>query len=253
MTFAARFAELAQRAELSVDCGPTAGWTPLAELSGDRFDLAGDYIVAWQAAYPGLDRRGGAAFLIGGLSYALTSLMVALRLVNGGVPDLTRIAVGLDGRELWYRLPEDAALEPADPLSMARRLEAVLDPIVERAKTETRLAPAAQWRCVADSFASAFLYTGRALGAEARMREEVLSVIGHPCLQMANPQTGFRDVSIRCAAGRDLTATFLKRGGCCRYYTADGAEYCSTCVLRRESDQVERLEAYMRGVHEAAS
>jgi ferric iron reductase protein FhuF len=133
---------------------------------------------------------------------------------------------------------------------MARALEAALVPIVERMKVETRLSPAAQWRCAADSFASAFLSVGRALGAERRMRDEALSVINHPCLQMANPQTGYRDVSIRCADGREVTQAFLKRGGCCRYYTADDAEYCTTCVLRRESEQVARLETYMRVVHE---
>src|SRR4029078_5246135 len=117
-----------------------------------------------------LDRRGGAAFLIGGVAYALTGLMVALRLTNGGVCDLPRVAVALEGSELRYRIPEDATLTAADPLSMARSLEAVIAPLVPRLKDETRLSAAAQWRCTADSFASAFLYTGRALGAEARMR-----------------------------------------------------------------------------------
>lgn len=252
-SFPARFAELAARAELSVDCGPLdEGWVPLSALSDDRFDIAEAYFSGWEAFYPGLDRRGGAAFLIGGVAYALTSLMVALRLANGGVPDLSRVAVSLDGRELKYRVPEDVSLEAADPLSMARRLEAVLEPIVARVKAETRLAPAAQWRCAADSFASAFLYTGRSLRAETRMRDEALSVINHPCLMMANPQTGYRDVAIHCTDGRDVTQTFLKRGGCCRYYTADAAEYCTTCVLRRETDQIERLEKYMHELHEPA-
>jgi hypothetical protein len=251
-SFPGRFAELAKRAELGVDCGPLEGFASIAALSGDRFDLAEAYFAGWQSFYPGLDRRGAAAFLVGGVAYALTSLMVALRLANGGVPDLSRVAVSLDGRELRYRIPEDVSLEAADALSIARRLEAALEPIVARLRDETRLAPAAQWRCTADSFASAFLYTGRALGAEARMREEALSVINHPCLQMANPQTGYRDVSIHCADGRDVTQAFLKRGGCCRYYTADTAEYCTTCVLRRESDQIARLEKYMHEVHEPA-
>lgn len=249
-SFPARFAELAARADLNVDCGPLEGWVPLSRLSADRFDIAESYFAGWQEFYPGFDRRGGAAFLIGGVAYALTSLMVALRLANGGVPDLSRIAVALDGREVKYRIPEDVTLEAADPLSMARRLEATLEPIVARLKGETRLGPAALWRCAADSFASAFLYTGRALGAEARMRDEALGVINHPCLQMANPQTGYRDVSIHCADGRDVTQAFLKRGGCCRYYTADNAEYCTTCVLRRESEQIARLETYMHELHE---
>lgn len=250
--FAARFAELAKRAELGVDCGPLDGWAPLAALSGDRFDIAETYFAGWQAFYPGLDRRAGAAFFIGGVAYALTSLMVALRLAMGGVPGLNGVAVTLEGREIKYRIAEDVTLEPADPLAMARRLETVLEPIVSRMKAETRLSPAAQWRCAADSFAAAFLNTGRALGAETRMRVEAQSVINHPCLMMANPQTGYRDVSIRCADGRDVTQTFLRRGGCCRYYTAHGAEYCATCVLRPESQQVERLEKYMHELHEPA-
>ena len=250
--FPARFAELAKRAELNVDCGPLDGWTPIAALSGDRFDIAETYFAGWQAFYPGLDRRGGAAFLVGGVAYALTSLMVALRLAMGGVPDLSRVAVVVEGRELKYRIPEDLELEAADPLSMARRLEVALDPLVARVKAETKFASVASWRCAADSFASAFLYAGRALGAETRMRDEALSVINHPCLQMANPQTGYRDVSIHCADGRDVTQAFLKRGGCCRYFTADEAEYCATCVLRRESDQIERLEKYMHELHEPA-
>ena len=251
-SFAARFAELAKRAELGFDCGPFDSWVPIGALSAERFDVAETYFAGWQAFYPGLDRRGGAAFLIGGLSYALTSLMVALRLANGGVPDLSRVAVTLEGRELRYRIPEHLSLEAAGPLDIARRLEAVLEPLVARIKAETRLAPAAQWRCAADSFASAHLYTGRSLGAEARMRTEAASVINHPCLHMANPQTGYRDVSIHCADGRDVTQAFLKRGGCCRYYTADGGEYCTACVLRPENEQIERLETYMHEVHEPA-
>jgi hypothetical protein len=251
-SFAARFAELAKRAELSADCGPLEGWTTIADLSGRRFDIAEAYFTAWQTAHPGLDRRGGAAYLIGGLAYSLAGLMVALRLANGGVPDLSRVAVTLDGSELRYRIPDDAALQPADALDMARRLEAVLTPLVTRLKVETRLAPAAQWRCVADSFASAFLYTGRYLGAETRMRDEAASIINHPCLQMANPQTGYREVAIQCADGRDVTQAFLKRGGCCRYYTAEGAEYCTTCVLRPENEQIARLEKYMHELYESA-
>lgn len=251
-TFATRFAELAKRAELSCDCGPLEGWTTIAQLSDGRFDIAESYFTAWQELYPGLDRRGGAAYLIGGLSYSLTGLMVALRLQNGGVPDLSRAAIKLEGRALRYRIPEDAALQASDALDIARRLEAVLAPLVVRLKAETRLAPAAQWRCAADSFASAFLYTGRYLGAETRMRDEAAAIINHPCLAMANPQTGYRDVSIQCADGRAVTQAFLKRGGCCRYYTADGGEYCTTCVLRPEDEQVARLEKYMHEVHEPA-
>ena len=178
--------------------------------------------------------------------------MVALRLATGGVPDLSLVAVALEARELKFRIPETVSLEAADALSMARRLEAVLEPLVARVKTETRLAPAAQWRCAADSFASAFLYTERYLDAETRMRDEAASIINHPCLHMANPQTRYRDVSIHCADGRDVTQTFLKCGGCCRYYTADGGEYCITCVLRSENEQIARLEKHMHELHEPA-
>jgi hypothetical protein len=251
-SFAARFAEHAKRAELAADCGPVEGWVSIADLSAGRFDIAEAYFAAWQRAYPGLDRRGGAAYLIGGLAYSLTGLMVALRLANGGVPDLSRVVIALDGSEIRYRLPEDLSLHPATALDMARALEAVLDPLVARLKIETRLAPAAQWRCVADSFASAHLYTGRYLGAEVRTRDEAARIINHPCLKMANPQTGYRDVSIQCSDGRAVSQAFLRRGGCCRYYTADGAEYCTTCVLRPEAEQVARLEKYMHEVHEPA-
>lgn len=252
MTFAERFADLAKRADLGFDCGPRGEFVSLTALGADRFDIVESYISAWQAFYPGLDRRGGAAFLIGGVSYALTGLMVALRLANGGVCDLSQVSVALDGRELRYRIPEGVPLMAADPLSMARALEAILEPIVARVKVETKFAPAAQWRCAADSFASAFLYTGRALEAEERSRDEALSVINHPCLMMANPQTSYREVSITCADGREVSQAFLKRGGCCRYYTADAAEYCTTCILRDEESQLARLTAYLHEVHEPA-
>jgi hypothetical protein len=57
-------------------------------------------------------------------------------------------------------------------------------------------------------------------------------------LHRPNAETGFH---ILPAAG--ATRAFLKRGGCCRYYTADNAAYCTTCVLRRPEEQVERLQA----------
>lgn len=251
-SFAARFADLAKRAELAADCGSVEGWVSIAELSADRFDIAEAYFAAWQSTYPGLDRRAGGAYLIGGLAYSLTGLMVALRIANGGVPDLSRVAIRLDGREIRFRLPETVTLHPATALDMARALEAVLDTLVVRLKAETRLALPAQWRCAADSFASAFLYTGRYLGAEARMRDEAASIINHPCLKMANPQTGYREVTINCADGREVSQSFLKRGGCCRYYTSDGGEYCTTCVLRPENEQVARLGKYLHELHEPA-
>lgn len=251
-SFPARFAAAAERAELPVDLGPLEGWAPLATLATDRFEIAEAYIGEWQAFYPGLDRRGGAAFLVGGIAYTVTGAMLATRITDGVIPDLDAMGVVLDGRELKYRLPDELRFEPCDPIEMARRLEALLAPLIDRLRAETGLGLPAFWRCAADSFASAHLHTGRALDTEARSRLEALSVLSQPGLRMANRQTGYRDVSIACADGRAVTQGFLKRGGCCRYYTADNAEYCATCVLRPEGQQIERLEAYLHEVHEPA-
>jgi hypothetical protein len=113
-------------------------------------------------------------------------------------------------------------------------LEAVLSPLVLRIRAETRLAERAQWRLVADGVASAFQEVGRELGCDALARQRALAAIGRG--RMANPQTGYHRLEVE---GEERH--FLKRGGCCRWYTADNAEYCATCVLRRPEEQVAEL------------
>jgi hypothetical protein len=222
-----------------VDVGPlTSEWITLEQLAGDRFDVAEAYFAAAVAGTPGLDRRGQGAYFIGTVAYYLAEALVRPVLTGGAAPALNarNFAVspaGADGMDLRYRVSADAG--PTEQ-PIGEIVERAIAGLVNRVKAETRLAEPAQWRLVADGIASATLYLGEERGCRAEGQALGLAVVRDPRFKPFNGLTGYVEVDGHA---------FLKRGGCCRYYTADEGSYCATCILRDPDEQIVELKRYL--------
>lgn len=206
-------------------------WTTLATLAFGQFDVAEDYFTRAEASQPGLDRRAQGAYFLGGLSFYLSSALAWHQLRDQPLPALTMNHFGLmsdGGSYLRFRYrAEDRGDAGAGTI-----VQNVLSPIVPQIKAATRLSDAAQWRIIADNVASGFLYVGKHLGCEARGVAIGKALVRDPAHRFFNGHTGYYEVDGQC---------FLKRGGCCRYYTADAGSYCATCILRPPEQHIDEI------------
>jgi hypothetical protein len=209
----------------------TSEWTTLATLAFGRFDVAEEYFANAAASEPGLDRRGQGAYFIGGLSFYLSSALAWSALHDRPLPGLTMNEFGIQSDGKGYLRFRAAPAAPTDATA-GTIVQNVLAPIVPRIKETTRLSDAAQWRIVADNIASGFLYVGKHLGLEARGVAIGLELVRDPTYRFFNGHTGYYDVDGQC---------FLKRGGCCRYYTSERGSYCATCILRPPAEHIPEI------------
>ena len=225
-------------AGLPIDRGPLdGGWTTLAALAGERFDLAEAYFAAAERGDPGLDQRGQGAYFLGSIAYYLAAFIADAVLTRSEVPDVsaTGFAVAPHGEtamQLHYRADEGIG---ATDRPIGAVMEEAMTPLIARVKAETRLSDPAQWRLVADSIAGAFLLVGDALGRSAEAQALAMGVVRDPRFKPFNGHTGYHQLSDN--------QVFMRRGGCCRYYTCDAGSYCATCILRPPEDQLRELKA----------
>lgn len=260
--------------ELFLSCGPAEdGWVSLADLTAGGIVLAAFHDAQTLGA-TGLDKRGQAAYLVGSLCYRLSRVASAFHLALDVMPRLDpeklffqieRYQWDYEGEtgesnRLLVRLAPDTGFTagPADErlAVFARDIEAVIVPFIEKQVRDTALGNAAQFRLGADSIASGFQYSGRDLDCEPRARADALAVIKAEGSKFRNPQTHFAEIALCDPAHPEIvliSETFRMRGGCCRYYTADGGDYCSTCVLRKPEDREEILRNYLRRKLETAA
>lgn len=220
-------------------------------------------LLSWQAErVPGMDLRAQAAFLVANLSYRLSLMLGSLYLKEATLPridpDLLCITLSqapaiqpepVEASRLRLHLcTEEGPTSPETtkeqmPAILSAQLEQSLTPLVERLLDDTRLARAAQWRLIADSLAMGFLQVGQALGQEDVAKREALAVVKREGSRLFNKQLDFislphTDISQNASGGQ---RSFVSRGGCCRYYTAEGGTLCPTCVLEPLDKQHENL------------
>ncbi|WP_245261763.1 ferric iron reductase [Ancylobacter sp. FA202] len=252
------------------DIGPIEpGFTPLATLFGaERFLTA--MLARQQAATPGLDEKGAAAFFITEYSNLLGILAAVPFLSHGLVPDLSARNCALAAQpppgeppDVRLRLLNAAGVTDrplAAPSSLIRpvdragllealgqSLEAHMAPLIDTLHTRTGLPRRAMWRLVGDAVAMRFLEAGQRLGCEAVAKADVMAALMRTGSPLANRQLHFFDVEIVDDARRVLARrTFRARGGCCRFYTAPGGSLCTSCVLVKPEDRRQRIEARMR-------
>lgn len=257
----------------AVEIGPMApGFTPVPSLFADDRFLA-KMLDRQQAGTPGLDAKGAAAYFIseyaGVLGIAAASPFLSHGLVPAFAPENCALAFELpaEGRpRVRLRLldPRCATDKPmnAQHGSSYRQvdreglrselrggLEAHMEPLIHRLRGQTGLPWQAMWRLVSDSVAARFLEAGRQFGCEESAQAEALAILKAPGSPLANRQMHFFEIVIRDQAnppGIIARRSFRARGGCCRFYTAPGGSYCSTCVLVTPHERHRRIEAQMR-------
>lgn len=203
-------------------------------------------------AADGMDSKTRAAYMIGGLAWSLCIWMAAFAF-TGNKP-IRRVAFAQE-RYWWAEGTPDAheyvrhpiGIEVGDgPPNYRETIEQIFEPIIAATMVTSGLSAGAQWRLVADNVASAFLYGGKSLGMPERGMELAAPIIAEGRLN--NGKTGFLEVK----AG-DACDWFLVRGGCCRYYTTSGGDYCTSCVLRKRDDQVARYTDYLASLQSPAA
>ncbi|TCK29220.1 ferric iron reductase FhuF-like transporter [Ancylobacter aquaticus] len=270
----AAFGVMAQHWPLpQVEIGPMApGFMPVPALFADDRFLA-KMLARQQAGTPGLDAKGAAAYFIseyaGVLGIAAASPYLSHGLVPAFVPENCALAFELpaEGRpRVRLRLLDPrcvtgrpgqsrhgASCRPVDREGLRSELreglEAHMEPLIHRLRGRTGLPWQAMWRLVSDSVAARFLEAGRQFGCEEEAQAEALAILKAPGSPLANRQLHFFEIVIRDEAspGRIVARrSFRARGGCCRFYTAPGGSYCSSCVLVTPHERRRRIEAQMR-------
>lgn len=216
--------------------------------------LLEDWLDVQGIAAAGMDAKTRAAYLIGGLAWSACIWMAAIELTGKTLP-IRRIAFRQE--RYWYHYEDGSKHEYTrypisfeighGPANHRQTIEEMFAPIIAALMVTSGLSAGAQWRLVADSVASAFLYGGKALGMAERGMEIANDILTEGRLN--NGKTGF--VEVTAGKARDH---FLVRGGCCRYYTTaeEGAGYCTSCVLRKRDDQISRYTDYLASQQPAA-
>lgn len=125
-------------------------------------------------------------------------------------------------------------------------VQAHFEPLIEQLHARTKLSRNAFWRLVADALAGWFIEAGRRLGCLDAAKVSAMAVLKRPGSPLNNRQLHYFDLSVRNRAGQPFSYSFRGRGGCCRFYTVKGGEYCSTCVQKDPQQRDDDLRQAMR-------
>jgi ferric iron reductase protein FhuF len=270
--------------EPRIDVGALGpGWVTAAALFGD--DAALDDLLEYQATFTrGLDQKGRAAFLVANYSYTFAITAAPLFVGFALVPDFSPSNYALrfdtrpikhDGRTVEERQARVRFLSAAfstDKQSNATHPDAktLLDraglralfrqsiedhfrPLIERLHRKSGLSRNALWRLAGDSLAALFLDAGERFQRDVDAQADAMAILKQPGSPLNNRQMHYFDVAVRDDERPEralASRTFRARGGCCRYYTAEGGKLCSTCVLK---DPVERDQELMNAMRSGLS
>ncbi|CAH0138481.1 hypothetical protein SRABI05_01372 [Agrobacterium fabrum] len=260
--------------EVPCSAGPMlAGWTTSAALFSSPSAL--EEFLDYEGSFdPGVDLKSRAAFLMSDYCYIFFMATVPLLVGRGVVPDMSPEAVSLqfythhgehDGEPMTVRRAHVRLLSPqiftnrdAGPFStitdhagLCERfrigVEQHFHPLVEALATRTGFSKNAQWRLVGDAIAGRFLDVGRRFGCLTEAMASAMVIVKVQGSPLNNRQLGYFDLTLHDSALKEpFTYTFRARGGCCRYYTVEGAEKCPTCVLKSHEERDDILLQEMR-------
>lgn len=216
------------------------------------------------------DDKLAAAYLMGHVGHALADLLAGLWLDGVALARVAPEAVAFAPRWVPWEDDEgrarrsvvhDLALDPAgvgllpegadaDAVAEAFQdlFEALHAPLVERLHARSRLSRGALWRLVGDGLTASMLGGGKARGEAERAMALARGVVGRRGRPLHSKQTGFVQITLPEGSPPETAEAaewFRARGGCCRYYTTEGGEYCTTCVLRSPESRDARLRDYL--------
>ncbi|MBU2864412.1 (2Fe-2S)-binding protein [Reinekea forsetii] len=228
-------------------------WLNLIEDDSDILDLL---YLNFVKAYPGLDKKGQASFSVQLLTYQLASILAQAVLseklqLNISVNDVQLSLNNKSGDQLQNGLPTLHLIEPsvnAQTMSIKPlaahfyiTITQFVEPLIDKQRIAMRLSVGAQWRLVADAIASACLAAGQlhSKSEQAILLFKMMQKINES--KIANPHTSIIKLS------QKIDRYFVSRGGCCRYYTAVGGDYCAGCIHRTMDNQIERINALLVG------
>jgi len=260
--------------EVPCSAGPMlTGWTTSAALFSSPSAL--EEFLDYEGSFdPGVDLKSRAAFLMSDYCYIFFMATVPLLVGRSVVPDVSPEAVSLqfythhgehDGEPMTVRRAHVRLLSPqiftdrdAGPFStvtdhagLCERfrigVEQHFHPLVEALAKRTGFSKNAQWRLVGDAIAGRFLDVGRRFGCLTKAMASAMAIVKVQGSPLNNRQLGYFDLTLHDSALKEpFTYTFRARGGCCRYYTVEGAEKCPTCVLKSHKERDDILLQEMR-------
>lgn len=205
------------------------------------------------------DARLGCAYLVAEIAWQLGTVFGGLWLAGWRARSIDTGAVGLTPRAvIWSEAVNGTAwvcdLTIDDRLCQASGAEVtdftatiagLMQDLVTALAAMTGLGAAAQWRQIGDGVCGAILAQGKALGRMADAVALANAIIADRTTRLGCKQAELVEIPVPNRTG--ATEWFLLRGGCCRYYTSEGGEYCSTCIHRSRDDRIARLEAFLAG------
>ncbi len=217
-----------------------------------------------QAQADGGDKMLGCAYLIGDLAWEVGNILSALWLAGWRLAGADPSAIAVTTRAVtWEHEGEtgtshviDLTFDPAGltgggagPQDLARVMEGLHRDVIAAMARLTGLGAAAQWRLVGDGLTGALVQRGQAMGQIEQALALGRAITADRGTRLHARQTEF--VEVRHPKRPEIAEWFRLRGGCCRYYTAEGGEYCTTCVHRDRDDQIARLTDYLAETHAA--
>lgn len=206
-----------------------------------------------------VDMKTRAAFLLGRLSAPLLAALVQL---DGAAADCTDLQADRcflqpdwmtgveDKAHLYFRRyycainPPRALSEPMPAAVLGEHLEVLLYPLVEAISQQSGLGQKALWRLVTDGMAAYYLISQPEGEAQQRAMARAEAVLNRPGSPLCNRQWHFWRFQLpakESPTGEPVSRCVRIRGGCCRYYTLEGHDYCGTCVLLKKQDRETRF------------
>lgn len=238
----------ADKPELGVQLERAPGLRPVADVVGGR------ELDTWLDNTTGLangtDPRTAAAYLMSIFVWRLGEILGSLYLAGASLPRLAAEDIAVSqvvirrvrkaDIDFRFGVLTDVAGRPFDREVFAASIIAIHAPLISALHQRTGLPTQALWRLVTDGVSAGMLAYGKRTGCLNLAREEAEAVLA--VLPLANPQWRFVEIVVDGVAPE----WFRLRGGCCRLYKTEGTDYCTTCVLRSDEDQIERLRARLR-------
>lgn len=225
---------------------PDEEFRSLGALADPANDTLDQWLAATATLAADLDRKTTASYLLSIFTWHLGQVLGGLYLSGALLFQIDGHAVSvkctpMQSLDFDFRVRMVSTGTRLDRDTMAASIIALVSPMLDGLYQRTHLARRAMWRLVADGISAGFLSFGKLAGKVDVAAAEAEAILRRQDLPLYNEH--WRFVTVEGGGAREM---FRLRGGCCRLYRSSGHEFCTTCVLRSEDEQIARLQAYLR-------